>query len=150
MGDVPFARVTVALDGSAFAERALRVACAVARQAGDRGEVELLHVHDQGSSAPNAPAVEPRWENERAREMRLDVEMTATRLAAETGLRVSAVMLRGPVAESITMHAAQRGADLIVITTHGRSGIRRALIGSVTEEVVRTARTPVLVVPASA
>lgn len=149
MKDVSFAFVMVALDGSSFAERALPFACAIARQAGDRGAVELVHVHDQGVSAPNAPALEPRWENERAGEMRLDMERTAARVAAETDLRVSAVTLRGRVAESITMHATERGADLLVITTHGRSGLKRALIGSVTEQVLRSTKTPVLVVPSS-
>lgn len=149
MSDVQLALVMVALDGSAFAERALPLACAIARQAGDRGEVELLHVHDMGVSSPNAPAVEPRWENERAGEMRVEVEGVAARLAAETGLRVTAVMLRGRVADSITRHAIEHRADLIVITTHGRTGLKRALIGSVAEQIVRTAKTPVLVVPSS-
>ena len=43
--------------------------------------------------------------------------------------------------------AAQIGADLIVLGTHGRSGFQRLLLGSVTERVVRTARCPVLTVP---
>lgn len=149
MKDVSFAFVMVALDGSSFAERALPFACAIARQAGERGEVELVHVHDLGAYAPNAPMVEPRWENERAGEMRLDVERRAARLAAETDLRVSAVTLRGRVVESLTMHAMERGANLLVLTTHGRSGLKRALIGSVTEQVLRVAKTPVLVVPTS-
>ena len=44
---------------------------------------------------------------------------------------------------------ARRRADLLVITTHGRTGFKRALIGSVAEQIVGTAKTPVLVVPSS-
>lgn len=149
MNDLQLALVMVALDGSPFAERALPLACAIARQAGDHGQVELVHVHDMGVASPNAPVVEPRWENERAGEMRVAVERAAARLAAESGLRVTAVMLRGRVAESITRHAIERRADMLVITTHGRTGLKRALIGSVAEQIVRTAKTPVLVVPSS-
>lgn len=46
--------------------------------------------------------------------------------------------------------AAKQGADLIVISTHGRTGLRRALIGSVAEGTVRNAPCPVLVVPSFA
>ena len=48
MSDVQLALVMVALDGSAFAERALPLACGIARQAGDNGQVELVRVHDMG------------------------------------------------------------------------------------------------------
>ena len=147
--EIRFSLVMVALDGSAFAERALPFACAIARQAGDDSRVELVHVHDVGVYAANASAIDPGWENERAGEMSRDLEKTAAALAAETNLRVSAVTLRGRVAESITTHAAEHGADVIVITTHGRSGIKRALMGSVAEQVLRTAKTAVLVVPSS-
>jgi nucleotide-binding universal stress UspA family protein len=46
--------------------------------------------------------------------------------------------------------AEKEGADLIVISTHGRTGLRRALVGSVAEGTVRQARCPVLVVPSFA
>lgn len=145
--DATLAYIIVPLDGSPFAEHALPLACLIARQAGTRGRVELVHVHDPGVYAANAPALEPAWENERAAEMSVDLDAVAARLAAETKLRVTAVTLRGRVAESIAVHAAERGADLIVMTTHGRSGIKRAILGSVTERVLRTAAVPVLVVP---
>lgn len=48
--------------------------------------------------------------------------------------------------EGIVTHADKRGADLLVLATHGRSGLARLVIGSVTERVVRTAPCPVLVV----
>ena len=149
MNEIRFGLVLVALDGSAFAERALPIACSIVRQAGNAGQVKLVHVHDRGAFAANAPAVDSTWENERAGEMGLELTKTAARWAAETNLNVTAVVLRGRAAESISAYAIEHCADLVVMTTHGRSGLKRALVGSVTEEVLRTARTPVLVVPAS-
>lgn len=51
------------------------------------------------------------------------------------------------VPDEILQAAARFGAALIVMATHGRTGLRRALMGSVAEEVLRHARTPVLVAP---
>lgn len=52
----------------------------------------------------------------------------------------------GDVAESILAAAESEGADLIVMTTHGRTGLSRLLFGSVAESVLRTARVPVLLI----
>jgi nucleotide-binding universal stress UspA family protein len=49
-------------------------------------------------------------------------------------------------AEAIVASARRNRADLIAMTTHGRSGLGRALLGSVADEVVRTAQCPVLLV----
>ncbi|MDQ7842307.1 MAG: universal stress protein [Armatimonadota bacterium] len=54
------------------------------------------------------------------------------------------------VPEAILDRAGQERAALIVMATHGRTGLRRALEGSVAEEVLRHARTPVLIVPLAA
>jgi len=53
-------------------------------------------------------------------------------------------VLEGPAAASITEYAERVGADLIVIATHGLSGLKHLLLGSVTEKVVRSAKCPVL------
>ena len=54
------------------------------------------------------------------------------------------------VPEQILEAATRVGAALIVMATHGRTGLRRALMGSVAEEVLRRAGTPVLIVPMAA
>ena len=57
----------------------------------------------------------------------------------------------GEPAPGIVMAATDRGADLVVMSTHGRTGFRRAVMGSVAGEVLRTGRAPVLLVgPTSA
>lgn len=52
-----------------------------------------------------------------------------------------------PVHHMISEFIKETGFDLVIMSSHGRSGFRRALIGSVTEQVVRASTTPVLVVP---
>jgi nucleotide-binding universal stress UspA family protein len=65
------------------------------------------------------------------------------------GLKVSPLVLEasGPIYHSLTALIDQERFDLVIMATHGRSGLRRALMGSVTEQVLRHSTSPVLVVP---
>lgn len=69
------------------------------------------------------------------------------RMAAKAGVRYSCEVRRGSSAIEICK-AANEDADLIVTSTHGRTGVGHVLIGSTAERVVRYARCPVLVIPA--
>ncbi len=62
------------------------------------------------------------------------------------GIVVDHVFLEGDPAEEIVRHAAECGADLIVIGTHGRTGVERQLMGSVAEKILRDAPCSVLIV----
>ncbi len=67
--------------------------------------------------------------------------------AAKTaGVAASDVLLDGSAPEQIVKLAEERGAELIVMGTHGRTGIRKLLLGSVAQRVVATAPCPVLTV----
>jgi nucleotide-binding universal stress UspA family protein len=66
------------------------------------------------------------------------------------GVRIDVSAVAGYCPAAIYEAAAREGADLIVISTHGRTGLRRELIGSVAEGTVRHAACPVLVVPSFA
>jgi len=70
-------------------------------------------------------------------------------MVARSNLRYSARVIHGPTATEIC-NAANHDVDLIVISTHGRTGLGHLLIGSVAEHVVRYAHCPVLVIPARA
>lgn len=72
-------------------------------------------------------------------------------VAADLGPDLDVVMatLGGLPAREIVAYAQRHGAWLIVLGTHGRTGVSRMLLGSVAEAVVRRARCPVLTVPAS-
>lgn len=65
--------------------------------------------------------------------------------ATERGVRAETAVIQGDPAATIVAHAAAVGADVIVMPTHGRSGVARAILGSVTEAVIRTGDVPVLV-----
>ena len=63
------------------------------------------------------------------------------------GLKVECILENGHAGEEICRRACELGADLIVTSTHGRSGSKRVLVGSTAEYIVRHATCPVLVVP---
>ncbi len=63
------------------------------------------------------------------------------------GLKVEPVLERGHVGEQVCRRAREMKADLIVTSTHGRTGLKRVLLGSTAEYIVRHASCPVLVVP---
>lgn len=139
--------IIVPLDGSAMAERAIPLAIAIAQRA--HSHVVLVHVHDVGVFVANAPMMDSAVEDDRARDMGGAIRTIADRLARDTGLVVTAVVLRGPAAPSLVQHAIDHDVDLIVMTTHGRSGFGRAWFGSVAERVIHAATTAVLIVRAS-
>lgn len=66
--------------------------------------------------------------------------------ARERGIETTTAVRRGEPRDDILAYADEHGADLIVIGTHGRTGVKRALLGSVAEGVVRHAEVPVLTV----
>jgi nucleotide-binding universal stress UspA family protein len=116
----------VPLDGSHFAERAIPVADALARRVD--GRILLLTTHWDSELGPAAGYLE--------------------RTAAGIGDGRTDVMLvqDRPGPEAIEMVAAGDGELLVCMTTHGRGGLRWAVLGSVAEEVVRKSRHPVLLV----
>jgi nucleotide-binding universal stress UspA family protein len=69
--------------------------------------------------------------------------------AAERDLETTTEVRSGRAREDIVRYAEEEGIDLIVMGTHGRSGVERLLLGSVTERVLRESGVPVLVVRAS-
>jgi len=73
------------------------------------------------------------------------LEVRATKLR-QSGIKTSWRVQMGAPHEEIVRTAEEEGAGMIVMGTHGRSGLNRALLGSVTERVIRLARCPVLTV----
>ena len=72
-------------------------------------------------------------------------EMLARHL--NPGVEMESVIIQGEPPREIGRAAVELGADLIVMGTHGRSGLEHVLLGSVAEKVVRTAAVPVITVP---
>jgi nucleotide-binding universal stress UspA family protein len=142
----PYRHILVPLDGSVIAERALEQALPLARLSG--AEVTLLEVVpplDQVIERNAHPIfVDEQWEARRSRALRY--LRGIARQDALSGVKVRVVVELGPVAETILDYAARHAADAIVIATHGLSGIKRWVLGSVAQKVLAGAdRTVVLV-----
>ncbi len=111
----------------------------------DRGRVHGLYVVDTRdySTVPESTWLSLREELESAGEEAL---AAVERRAAATGVPVTTAVSRGVPYEEILEYAARNGVDVVVMGTHGRTGVDRFLLGSVTEKVIRRATMPVLVV----
>ena len=141
-----FHQIVVPLDGSPLAERAVPVAGEIAERAG--AALHFVRVHQLARYGAVPATIEAEEVVRRAEEDYL--ERHAREAAASYGVRASGEVLdAGPPAHVLADAIAARGADLVVMTTHGRTGASRAWLGSVADGVVRHATAPVLLVRAT-
>jgi nucleotide-binding universal stress UspA family protein len=144
-----YQRIVVPVDGSELAELAIPHAVELAAVTG--ADLHLVRVVDIVSGQPFGAYVALEATgyaealNAEATESMDYLGMLQNRLTAR-GLRVTTETRRGPAVHELTQCA--RAGDLIVMATHGRGGVRRWLIGSVAEEVIRHSPVPVLLVRA--
>ena len=144
-------RILVPTDGSAEGKRAVAHALDLASVHG--ADVHTLYVVDTDAVAYGLGAEQvDRLQQGKFGEMtelREEAE-SATQfvhdLAEENGVDVVEHHAGGQPHQVIANHAEDNDIDLIVMGSHGRSGVRRALLGSVTERTLRSTHTPVLVV----
>ena len=144
-----FQTILVPLDGSPLAERALPFAARLCRASG--GRLVLVRATLDLRAPLLAPsAAEPiiKQQLSAAEQATAALNAVAERLRAE-GLTVQTHVAADVPEELIAKAADSSHADLIVLSTHGRSGLGRWVYGSVADHVVRTAQVPVLVVPPS-
>lgn len=137
-------RVLVPLDGSRFAEMALPRAIGLLR--GNPGATLILL---RAVEAKTLPGVDP-TEAQTAVVGEADayLKAVAARLENETMALVVRSMWYCSAAKAIVEAARVRRVDMIVMSTHGRSGLRRLVRGSVAESVLRSTQTPILLVSA--
>jgi nucleotide-binding universal stress UspA family protein len=108
--------------------------------------VHALYVVDE-KALNYQPSESGREETRRARlEEGEDATRRIAEKADERGVEVVTAIEEGTPAEVVVEYAAGNDADMIVMGTHGRSGVDRYVLGSVTEQVVRTSEVPVLTV----
>jgi nucleotide-binding universal stress UspA family protein len=143
-------KILCPVDLSPGATSAAKEAASLARALG--AELVLLHVMNEPAFTVTDPLLAAGEATgytlpALAEEYRVEMDRRLTRLGATletSGLAVSTRLVRGTTYESIVNAAEQEHADLIVMGTHGRTGIQHLLLGSVAERVVRTAKVPVM------
>ncbi len=138
-------KIVVPVDFSTCAARGLEYAVGLARLFG--AELILLNVvqlhHDLPPVVVYTHSELSRWAREVAEAHMADL-LSATDFGE---VKYAAAIKMGSPAQKTCRYAQQTGADLIVTATHGRTGLRHVLLGSTAEQIVRYARSPVLVVP---
>jgi len=153
-----YSHVLVPLDGSEASERALAHAQALAAAFDARvhllqvisisHEYEIYHGAGEGGLMAMEYSIEMAEQVTAARQTRAEdyLKATAARLEAD-GIPVHTSVRQGLTLDNITDFVAENGIDLIVMSTHGRSGLQRFFIGSVTDRVIRFSHVPVLAIP---
>ncbi|MBL0347513.1 universal stress protein [Candidatus Villigracilis affinis] len=140
-----YKKILVPLDGSPLAEAVLPHAQALAKSEG--AEIVLLSV----PVTPNldylsrTPGLATQIIEDAERETEAYLKTEVEKLTGE-GTKVTSVMREGPIPEMILMVADEVHADVIAMSTHGRSGIQRWLMGSVADRVVHHAHIPVMLI----
>jgi nucleotide-binding universal stress UspA family protein len=144
-----YKKMLVPVDGSKLAESAF----AYARELAGRmhTDVTILHVVDprESESLPMHQA----YVNHSAETVKQRISEVQKRLAkkpGQDGTQVSGEVAVGYAAEEILRYSREKGVDLIVMSTHGRSGMWRWVLGSVADKVLRTSPVPVLLVRSEA
>lgn len=135
-------RILVPIDFSKYSANALRYACALAERFS--AEVHLLHVTDPLKGPGYLPPPEE-WLRELEQQARTELEKLP---GPDLGrnLVVDREIRSGFAFSEIVRYAREQDVGLIVMGTHGRSGLAHVLLGSVAERVVRKAPCPVLTV----
>lgn len=134
-------------DFSSASRAAFKKAMAMAKA--DRAELLLAHVLAFPAPILSDGYVSPKIYDDLSRSIRADGQKQLDKLVAQAkagGVRATGLLLQGTPADGINRAARAKRADVIVIGTHGRTGLARLFMGSVAERVVGGAPCPVLTV----
>jgi nucleotide-binding universal stress UspA family protein len=138
----------VPLDGSSLAEQALPVAATIAHRSGMR--VHLVAVLEATSifltrlAGGEELLPDPGLEQERREQLTEYLKEIADALGTTHGVEATFALLDGDPARELAEHARVRHAKLMVMTTHGHSGVQRLWLGSVADRLLRRVSVPVL------
>lgn len=143
-----FDKILVCLDGSPLAEQIMPYAIEQAKQF--RSQITLIQAVATPSSVPSAtgsvtgPALKEQIDAEAQKARDYLAKIAAN--AAEDGLSIDYTTVTGNPGHAIVEYCRENGIELIAIATHGHSGIRRAVLGSVADYVIRQSHLPMLVI----
>lgn len=144
-----YKNILVAVDGSETSERALNEALRLAKQW--KSKLRIVHVVDEVSLNQDTDLAAIGTIQQEQRDAARKILARARERAEQAGVAVEAKLLELDrlvlhVADIIAADAESWPADLVVVGSHGRRGVRRLFLGSVAEDVSRVATTPVLLV----
>lgn len=129
-----FEKILVPTDGSEYAQRAVEVALSLARELGSR--VVALHVLDEKLIMPF----------EVLQEEGQHILEGVRKRGEELEVPVDEIILFGNPRHDLAKITTKSGADLVVIGTHGRTGVEKLFLGSVAENALKTVEVPVMLV----
>ncbi len=139
-GPFSFSRIIVPVDFSEPSRQALLYAASLAKKL--RAAIQLVHVLEPSPyyefDRAQSGTMETQWK--KTARAKLDLLLQSCAVDATAQVRI------GVAFEEIVQEAANHQADLIILSTHGRTGLKHAFLGSTAERVVRHAACPVLVV----
>jgi nucleotide-binding universal stress UspA family protein len=144
----PFKRILVATDLTAASQSAVDTALALAKE----NEAELMIAYAFDTPTLTQATIAPNVYDEWTRNLRNDAQERLQPFLAEArkqGVHAGALVLSGAPYEAIVEAAQDNNADLVVMGTHGRTGISRFFLGSVASRVISTAPCPVMTVHAA-
>ena len=143
-------KILVPLDFSAHSTRALHYAVDLAQHY-DGAKLELVHVFDATLYAlPDARLLSHEQFEQTFKDLERMLADAKSDAQASGAQAVDTLLLQGKPDEEITRRAREGKFDVIVLGTHGRTGIKHMLIGSVAERIVRSSPCPVFAVKALA
>jgi nucleotide-binding universal stress UspA family protein len=138
--------IMVPVDGSAFSREAVFQGLRLARKLG--AQLHLVRVASARtvSGGPDTLGLEgAAWTIER-RDLRTQLDRLAAECRSNSHVEVLASVEEGPIGDSLRGYALRHGVDLIVMATHARRGMARALFGGIADQLIRETGIPVLVV----
>jgi nucleotide-binding universal stress UspA family protein len=135
-----YRHIIVPLDGSGRSHAALPVAASLARASGATLELARVHLNERPDLADD-----PSWDQMFMEGEQRYLESLALAYESLAGSGVRTSLLAGPVVKALSELAGNRVAPLFVMAVRGRTGLRRALLGSTSDGLVRHGSAPVLV-----
>src|SRR5665213_519734 len=138
-GGTMFKKLLIPLDRSSLAEQAIGQAVAIVRAS--KAQMDLVLVHQP---VPFDGVTDGPWNSELWDEEILYLESIEAEVASGSSVPVTHAILRGEPIDMICRRVGDVHADLVVMTSHGRTGLSRAWMGSVADGVLRHSTVPVL------
>ncbi len=146
-----YKKIMVPLDGSALAECVLPHVQTITKGCGCEELILLRVVEPERIYPVSNSAIDPNLAATRETERKKAAEEYLHAIAdryTQPGLTCTAKAVVGRVAESLVDYCVKNSIDLIIIATHGRSGITRWVRGSVADKILRSSKIPVMMVRA--